>query len=128
MNFEMFAKLDENGRIVRPPHNDKNRINVHHSLEWLSAHGFEEHSQEWFDEHTPPPQQTVFTRLQIRRAMRDLGIEEKLDTLLDSSDTFKKDWNDAQDINLADPVYLQALASGSITEQEIEDIKNQINL
>ena len=60
--------------------------------------------------------------------MRDLGIEEKLDTLLDSSDTFKKDWNDAQDINLADPVYLQALASGSITEQEIEDIKNQINL
>lgn len=130
MNFEMFAKLDEAGNIVFPPHNDGNKINVHHSPEWLSAHGFEGHTQAWFDEHTPPPpeppQQTVFSKLQIRRAMRALGIEAKLDALLAASHTFAADWADAQDIDLADLVLVEALAAGSITAEEIEEIKREI--
>ena len=55
MDFSKFAKLDENGIIVYPPHNDGNRINVHVNPTWLAEHEFEEHDQEWFDEHTPPP-------------------------------------------------------------------------
>jgi len=127
MDFSMFAKLDEFGNILRPPHNDGNLMNVHHSLEWLAAHGFEEHNQAWFDEHTPPPPepppQTVFTKLAIRRAMRSLGIEAKLDALLAASEDFKKDWNDAQEIDFTDPVLVKALAVGSITPEEIEAIR-----
>ena len=124
MDFSKFAKLDESGNIVRPPHNDGNKINVHHNLDWLAEHDFEEHSQEWFDEHTPPPPpQTVFTKLTIRRAMRQLGIEAKLDALLAVSPTFAADWSDAQDIDLADPVLIVALAAGSITPEEIEQIR-----
>ena len=126
MNFNNFAKLDGNGRIVRPPHNDGSRINVHHNLEWLAAHGFEEQAQEWFEEHTPPSApapRTVFTKLAIRRAMRKLGIEGKLDALLAASHTFASDWSDAQDIDLADPVLIEALAAGSITDAEIAAIR-----
>ena len=54
MDFTKFAKLDENGNIVYPPHNDGNHMNVHVDPQWLEEHGFEEHTQEWFDEHTPP--------------------------------------------------------------------------
>jgi len=127
MNFDMFAKLDEAGNIVRPPHNDGNRMNVHRDPEWLAEHGFEERSPEWFKEHTPPPPpRTVFTKLEIRRAMRYLGIEAKLDALLEASPTFAADWRDAQEIDLADPVLLEALAAGEISETEIGAIKRRI--
>ena len=130
MNFEMFAKLDKNGRIVYPPRNDGGKMNVHHNIEWLVEHGFEEHDQAWFDEHTPsppePPPQTVFTKLAIRRAMRSLGIEAKLDALLAASHTFAADWQDAQEIDLADPVLIEALAAGSITPEEIEAIREAV--
>ena len=130
MDFSKFAKLDENGQIVYPPHNDGRQMNVHHCPEWLAAHGFEEHDQAWFDAHTPPapePEpQYVFSKLAIRRAMRALGIEAKLDALLAASEDFKKDWNDAQDINLSDPVLLRAIAAGSISDEEIVAIKRKI--
>ena len=71
----------------------------------------------------PLPPQTVFTKLKIRRAMRALGIEAKLDALLAASATFAADWADAQEIDLADPVLVEALTAGSITAEEIEAIK-----
>lgn len=77
-------------------------------------------------EPAPPPEpqpQTVFTKLSIRRAMRSLGIEERLDALLAVSPTFAADWNDAQEIDLADPVLVEALAAGSITPEEVEAIR-----
>ena len=58
--------------------------------------------------------------------MRTLGIEAKLDALLNASDTFRADWTDAQEIDLADPVLLQALASGGLTDSEISQIKSTI--
>lgn len=78
------------------------------------------------EEPAPPPPQTVFTKLKIRRAMRQLGIEDKLNTLLAASETFAADWADAQDIDLGDPVLLQALQMGDISAEEIEQIKNII--
>ena len=56
MDFTKFAKLDENGQLIYPPHNDGNHMNVHVDPRWLADHGFEEHTQEWFDEHTPEPE------------------------------------------------------------------------
>ena len=51
----------------------------------------------------------VFTKLQIRRAMRALGNEDELDTLLANNSGFQKDWNDASEIDLSDSMVQQAL-------------------
>ena len=74
----------------------------------------------------PEPEKTVFSKLAIRRACRTLGLEGKLNALLASSDEFMSDWTDAQDIDLADPVLLQALQAGTFTQDEINSIKNSL--
>ena len=51
-----------------------------------------------------------FTKLQIRRALRVLGQEAALDILL-TNETFKKDWQDAIEIDLNDTLTKQALTS-----------------
>jgi hypothetical protein len=68
----------------------------------------------------------TFTKLEIRRACRQLNIENKLDLLLNSSETFKNDWQDAQIIDLSDTVLLQALQLGNFTTEEIDKIKETI--
>lgn len=67
--------------------------------------------------------QTIFSKLQIRRAMRELGTEEQLNTLIASSTTFAADWNDAIQIDLSDTIIVQALSSASI---DIDAIKLKI--
>ena len=122
----MYAKI-EDGKIVLPPHNDGDRYNVHLDPAWLAEHGFRDMSEEELAPYRPkPPEQTVFSKLAVRRAMRSLGIEGKLDALLNASDTFRADWSDAQEIDLADPVLLQALSQGGISAEEIESIKSLI--
>lgn len=74
---------------------------------------------------TPPKGSTVFTKLQIRRALRALGQEAVLDTAL-ANEAFRKDWNDAQDINLEDNVFRQALAAQGITERLMRQVIIQI--
>lgn len=69
---------------------------------------------------------TVFSKLAIRRACRALGLEGKLNALLEASEIFRNDWTDAQDIDLSDPVLLQALQAGTFTEEEINSIKNSL--
>lgn len=69
---------------------------------------------------------TVFSKLGIRRACRALGLEGKLNALLEASEVFRNDWTDAQDIDLSDPVLLQALQAGTFTEEEIDAIKNTL--
>lgn len=54
-----------------------------------------------------------FTKYQIRLAMRSLGIEATLDTLLTNS-AFRTDWNDAIEIDLNNAKTKQALESASI--------------
>lgn len=65
----------------------------------------------------------TYSKLQIRRACRQLGIESKLNELLQSNNLFYIDWQDAQDIDLDDPVLLQALELGNFSKEEIEKIK-----
>ena len=65
----------------------------------------------------------TYSKLQIRRACRDLGIEYKLNGILNSNSLFAADWQDAQDIDLSDPVLLEALAAGTFTAADIENIK-----
>lgn len=122
-SFTMYAKI-ENGNIIFPPHNDGNHFNVHLDPEWLADHGFTDMSEEDLAPHRlNSTTQTVFSKLAIRRAMRSLGIESKLDTLLNSSDTFRADWTDAQNIDLDDSVLITALQTGGISAEEIEQIK-----
>lgn len=68
-------------------------------------------------------QDGIYTKLFIRRACRSLGIQDKLNTLLNSNPIFSADWADAQQINLNDPMFLEALKQGTFTDQEIEQIK-----
>ena len=71
-------------------------------------------------------ERTVFAKLEIRRAMRSLGIEEKLDAILSQNETFRKDWQDAREIDLNDEITKKALESGGITENEIFKIREQM--
>ena len=122
----MYAKI-ENGKVIFPPHNDGNRMNVHLDPAWLSEHGFTDRTEEEIASYRPePPEQTVFSKLAVRRAMRGLGIESKLNALLESSDIFRADWTDAQEIDLADPVLAAALQMGGISEDEIQQIRTVI--
>ena len=68
-------------------------------------------------------QDGIYTKLEIRRACRELGIENKLNMLLEASADFKNDWADAQYVDLTDAVLLEALKEGAFTEAEIENIK-----
>lgn len=72
------------------------------------------------------PERTVFTKLQIRRACRALGSENRLDALLEASDYFRKDWNDAIEIDLGDEATKEALAMGDFSAEEIDIIRHAI--
>jgi hypothetical protein len=51
----------------------------------------------------------TYSKLFIRRACRALGIEYKLNGILNTNALFRVDWTDATEINLNDPILLQAL-------------------
>ena len=67
-----------------------------------------------------------YTKLQIRRACRALGIESKLNDLLKSDALFAADWSDAQEIDLQDEILKQALMQGNFTQTDIQQIKDVI--
>lgn len=106
-----------------PVKNEEEKIigwifNPSNDPQWREEHGYT------YD-YNPAPH-VFYTRLQIRRAMQELGIEEKLDALLDASEKFKKQWSDAQEIDLYDPIVAEALAFGTITQKEIDAIQDYI--
>ena len=68
----------------------------------------------------------IFTKLAIRRACRNLGLESKLDALLASNELFKKDWDDAQEINLADSITSQALRTNAFTDAEYDAVIEEL--
>ena len=70
--------------------------------------------------------QTVFTKLQIRRAMRKLQLEDQLNGILSSNMQIQADWNDAKEIDLNDPMLKIALGEGGITDEEIQTIIDNI--
>lgn len=71
-----------------------------------------------------PQQKNVFTKLEIRRAFRELNLEDKLIELLESNKNYKNDWNDANEINILDPMFINAIQQGYLTEEEINRIKH----
>ena len=64
----------------------------------------------------------MIPRLTIRRAMRALEIEDKLDLILTNAD-FKKDWDDATEIDLNEDMVKNAMAQMEI---DTDAIKKQI--
>jgi hypothetical protein len=62
------------------------------------------------------------SKLEIRRAMRTLGVEANLDSLL-TNEQFAKDWNDATEIELSDQLTLQAITAYNI---DVNSVKEQI--
>ena len=67
-----------------------------------------------------------FSKLKIRRTLRDLGAECLLDDFLASSPTALADWNDSQVIMIDDPVLVQCLPAfahaSNMTEAQITAI------
>lgn len=93
--------------MIEPPDNDKT----------YSFNG-----SEWIAIVEPK----IFTKLAIRRACRTLCLEEKLDALLSSNEMFKKDWDDAQEIDLADEITSQALRTNAFTDVEYDSIIGEL--
>ena len=121
----MYAKI-VNNQIVTPPHNDGNKINVHLDAEWLAANGYTDMIDAELAQYATVSAQSVFTKLQIRRAMRALGMESTLDTILSSDATVKADWTDAQEIDLNDTVLRSAINAAGIMDVQITEIKTKI--
>lgn len=69
----------------------------------------------------------TYTKLQIRRAMRKMDIEQLLDGIISGGYTdFGKDWYDAQDISLTDPAFVEALQKFDINQEMIDQIIENI--
>lgn len=93
--------------LVAPP--DNNKTYSFNGSEWIAI-----------------VEPKIFTKLAIRRACRTLGLENKLDALLESNSLFKKDWDDAQEIDLADSITSQALRTNAFTDSEYDGIIGEL--
>lgn len=72
-------------------------------------------------------QSKTYTKLQIRRAMRKINMEDFLDGIISGGYTdFGKDWYDAQDISLTDPAFVEALQKFDINQEMIDQIIENI--
>jgi len=71
----------------------------------------------------PISEQTVFNKLQIRRAMRALGIEDILNTILENNTQFRNDWNDAVEIDLNDEIIQGLISQGILTQEALEIVR-----
>lgn len=67
--------------------------------------------------------QTVFNKLEIRRKLRQAGLQQDLDNLLASYPQFKKDWQDAVEIDLEEQTIASAIQAGLITQEMIDAIR-----
>lgn len=67
--------------------------------------------------------QTVFNKLEIRRKLRQAGLQQDLDNLLASYPQFKKDWQDAVEIDLEEQTIANAIQAGLITQEMIDAIR-----
>ena len=96
-----------------PLHDADGKIKTQYQLyEWLEAGGIPD-----VVEYVAPPEpepQHVFSKLSIRRAMREMEIEYQLNNLLNFSPIFRADWTDAIEIDLNDPILAQALSQSGI--------------
>lgn len=75
-------------------------------------------------QHVEQPK--TYTKLQIRRAMRKMEIENMLDSIISGNTEFSKDWNDAQEISLTDQSFMSALTEFQINDDIIDSIIDNI--
>lgn len=135
----MFCKVI-NGKLVQPPHNDGNKINVHLDLEWLAAHGYTDMTNaeinaakaEWAAAH--PDRHDWQDKVRFIAAVKSLVSAEKLAEILGNVDAMKEavsglallatDAAPGGVIDLADKRVAQFLSlSGLTVEQAKEAMK-----
>lgn len=113
----MIAKIVD-GKIIYPQINPDGVINGHLDSEWLELNGFTDIDDSEI-ENINKLEKHTFTKLQIRRTLRELGKENVLDYLL-QNEAFKKDWLDAIEIDLDDELTQQALVQSGIDINEVK--------
>lgn len=66
----------------------------------------------------------VVSKLKLRRALRDAGLEEAFEAALDADPITRRDWDDAVEIHASDPILVEKLplfaAALGITDAQIE--------
>jgi len=120
-------KVDRNGKTIYGYNKENNEAMLfedgYAKFPYGASHYEIKNGQIVEKEPVPPEPQTVFTKLQIRRAMRQLGIEDQLNAILSGNFQFQSDWNDAQDIDLNDSLIQDAIQEGIITQEMIDAIR-----
>ena len=113
----------KNGKAFVPPLRTAEAAIYNPRPDQMLAAGYE-----WVEPAPGPKPQpsTTYTKLEIRNAMRELGIEAKLDALIRASPKFETEWRDAQEIDLAYPTLRQALAASDISREELVAIRRKI--
>jgi hypothetical protein len=109
-------------------------------LSWYSARGYVEyngtHPVEYLDivdgkpvelEIPEPEFPKVYTKNQIRTACIKLGLEEKLDNILEAYPKFRLFWNECLEVDLDYEMTRQALALGEFSDEDINNIMTDIN-
>ena len=118
--------IERNGKIING-YNKENNQNMLFSDGYskfeLPADCYTIKDGEIIENEFDPILKTTFTKLEIRRAMRQLNIQNKLDSILENNTQFKSDWYDAQEIDLNDPMIIEVLSQGLITQEQIDQIK-----
>lgn len=103
------------------------RYDGHASLDrvMLNGNAIEELEQSNILEPIPTK---LWTKLQIRRSMRELDCEYVLDGILtgNPNSEFARDWADAQEIDLDDPVFKQGLQEYGISQELVDQIIENI--
>lgn len=61
---------------------------------------------------------TYLSKLAVRRELRAMGMEEMLDQYLETNPVYKRDWMDADALELADPAFASAW---DVMKQQIEN-------
>lgn len=126
-----MAKIVD-GAVVYPPVVDGNMVNCHLDAGYLTQNGYSEFTPEQLNSAIAAENEMralnahVFSKLQIRRAMRALGAEPMLDALIAGNQYFAADWHDAQDIDLNDETTASAIAAGGISDEQLRAIKLKI--
>lgn len=68
----------------------------------------------------------TLTKLAVRRKLRELGLEEKLDEFLNLNPQAKADWNDATQLASDDPIMINGIAAFSaasgLSEEQVTNI------
>lgn len=69
----------------------------------------------------------VYSKLKIRRALRNLGKQEILDKALrNRNSVFAKDWADSNEIDLDDDIFKRALKQFEITEETLTQVLEKL--